>query len=140
MTNQNIVIIAGPLSRNPELRFTPKGTAVCTFGLEITKEFESAGEKKRISTFVDCKAWGDEAQEISEHLRKGTGAIITGELSSESWEDKTTGKKRYKMIVTARSFAVATNSGETKADATPELPAVTPIKTTPVGPDDDVPF
>lgn len=132
MPNQNCVILAGHLARDPEIRFLNSGNAVVQFSIATNKEYEKNGEKKSIATFVECKAWGSVAERISDGFKKGDGITITGELTCESWEDKTTGQKRSRMLVTALSAASHSNTNPSTgapAKSQPSLPV-----------DDDPPF
>lgn len=97
MASINSVILIGNLTRDPELRHTPSGSALCKFGLAMNEKF-----KDRESTvFVDIVAWAKTAELCSEYLSKGRSVAIDGRLSYSSWEDKDTGKKRSKLEVTA---------------------------------------
>jgi len=107
MAQFNKVIIAGNLAKAPELRFTPKGTAVCSFTVATNRAWtpEGSTEKKEEVCFVDVDAWAGTAETISKHLRKGDPILLEGRLKQETWEDKTTKEKRYKLGVTLESFS-----------------------------------
>lgn len=95
----------GNLTRDPEARFTPKGTCVCELGLAINRKFSSDdGEKREETTFVDVTVWGKAAETISEYCKKGNPLFIEGRLQMDQWEDKTTGQKRTKLKVVAEGF------------------------------------
>ncbi len=103
--NLNRVIIAGNLTRDPEVKYTPSGTAVCQVGLAINNSYTKAdGQKVEETTFVDVTLWGKPAEIVGEHCRKGKQMLFEGRLKTDSWEDKETGKKRSKMNVVADSF------------------------------------
>ena len=105
MNGFNQVTIAGNLTRDPELRYTPKGTAVADFGLAINKSWkDEQGEKHEKCTFVDVTAWSGAAETISQYLHKGDPILLSGELDLQTWEDKQTGDKRSKLKVILRSF------------------------------------
>ena len=115
MASFNKVIIAGNITRAPELRYTPGGKAVCEIGLAVNRQWKTeSGEKKEAVTFVDCTAWAGTAETISKHLRKGDPILIDGRLDMEQWEDKTTKEKRQKLAVTIESFSFI---GSKKSDA-----------------------
>lgn len=133
MPNQNCVILAGHLARDPELRYVKSGTALTQFCIGTNREYEKEGQKKSVATFVDCKAWASVAELVAQ-LKKGDGITITGEITTETWDDKTTGQKRSKTLVQAASAAPFNRS---VAPATQP-----PTQTTQTGPveSDDPPF
>jgi single-strand DNA-binding protein len=99
MANVNKVILIGNLTRDPELRYTPSGTAVAKFGMAINRTWKSqTGEKKEEVCFVDCQAWARGAELISEYCHKGSQLFIEGRLQLDSWEGKD-GQKRSKLLV-----------------------------------------
>src|SRR5579859_3341162 len=98
MASFNKVILAGNITRPPELRYTPAGKAVCEIGLAVNEKWtDAAGEKRENVCFVDCTAWAGTAETISKHLRKGDPILLEGKLRLESWEDKNTKEKRSKL-------------------------------------------
>ncbi len=140
MASYNKVIIAGNLTRDPETRVTPKGTAICQFGLAVNRKWKNdGGEMQEEVTFIDCEAWGKTAELVGKHLTKGRGALVDGRLKLDTWDDKTSGQKRSKLKVVVE--AVQFLGG--KEDA-PERPAAQPAAASkvgiPVGADEPVPF
>ena len=102
MASLNKVILVGNLTRDVELRYTPKGMAVASFGLAINRHWTNeAGEKKEEVTFVDCSAWGRTAENLAQYMKKGGAILIEGRLRLEQWDDKQTGQKRQKLSVVA---------------------------------------
>lgn len=127
----NTVILQGNLSRDPELKFTPTGTAVCDFSVALNEEYvNKKGEKCETVTFVDCKAWKGMAEKVGESYRKGTAAIVVGKLRTDSWEDRETKKKRYKTYVLADAVTSPFGKPTPAPAAAPPPPPV----------EDDVPF
>jgi single-strand DNA-binding protein len=105
MANFNKVILAGNLTRDPELRYTPKGTAIAKIGLAINRKWKSeSGEMKEETTFVDVNAFGKTAETIGQYLKKGRPILIEGRLRYETWDDKQSGQKRSKLGVVMESF------------------------------------
>jgi single-strand DNA-binding protein len=105
MANFNKVILAGNLTRDPELRYTPKGTAIAKIGLAINRTWKNeAGETKEEVTFVDVDAFGRTAEVIGQYLKKGRPILIEGRLKLDTWEDKQTNQKKSKLGVVAESF------------------------------------
>jgi len=151
MANFNKVIIAGNLTRDPELRYTPKGLAIAKIGLAINRKWRTeSGEMKDETTFVDVDAFGKTAETIGQYLKKGRPILVEGRLRYETWDDKTTGAKRSKLGVVMDSFQFMDSGrgdGEGSATAAPRTarPATTAPAAEPVEGDgppesDDVPF
>jgi len=100
MANLNKVMLIGNLTRDPELRHTPKGTAVAELGLAINRVWmdEQKGKQEE-TTFVDVTLWGRQAELAQQYLTKGRPVYIEGRLNLDTWDDKTTGQKRSKLKV-----------------------------------------
>lgn len=107
MNGFNKVILAGNLTRDPELRYTPRGTAVAKFGLAVNRKWKDgeSGEMKEEVTFVDIDAFGKQAETIGQYLKKGRPILIEGRLKLDSWEDKQTQQKRSRLGVVLESFS-----------------------------------
>ena len=105
MANLNKVMLIGNLTRDPELRVTPKGTAICTFSLAVNRKFkdESGGEREEV-TYVDIEAWGKSGETVSKYCTKGRPLFVEGRLRLDQWEDKTTKEKRSRMKVVLENF------------------------------------
>ena len=104
MANVNKVFLIGNLTRDPELRYTPQGTAVGEFGIAINRQWKGPnGEKKEEVCFVDCQAWARGAEIISEYCKKGSSLFVEGRLKLDSWEGKD-GQKRSRMRVVVENF------------------------------------
>ncbi len=100
MAYLNKVFLIGNLTRDPELRVTPKGTAICQFGIAVNRQFkDESGATRDETTFVDIEAWGKQGELVSKYLTKGSLAMIEGRLKLDQWEDKTSGQKRSKLKV-----------------------------------------
>jgi single-strand DNA-binding protein len=105
MASFNKVILAGNLTRDPELRYTPKGTAVAEIGVAVNRTWrDESGAQKEEVTFVDVAAYGRQAEVIGQYLKKGRPILIEGRLKLDTWDDKQTGQKRSKMRVVLESF------------------------------------
>lgn len=112
MANFNKVILAGNLTRDPELRYTPKGAAVVKLGMAINRTWKSeSGESKEEVTFVDVEAWNRQAEVIAQYFRKGRPILIEGRLKLDSWEDKTTHQKVSKLKVILETFSFIDSKG-----------------------------
>lgn len=100
MANFNKVLLMGNLTRDPEVRYTPKGTAVCQLGLAVNRTWkDESGQDKEEVTFVDIEVWGKQAETASKYLSKGRPVFVEGRLKLDSWEDKESGQKRNKLKV-----------------------------------------
>ncbi len=100
MASLNKVFLAGNLTRDPELRYTPGGTAVAQFGMAVNRKFKNReGQMQEEATFVDIEVWGRQAETSSEYLSKGSPVLIEGRLKLDTWESKQTGERRSKIRV-----------------------------------------
>lgn len=105
MANYNKVILIGNLTRDPEVRYTPKGTAVGSISMAINRRFGSAGEESREeTTFVDVTLWGKTAEVAEKYLSKGRPLFVEGRLQLDTWDDKQTGQKRSKLKVVGENI------------------------------------
>ncbi|WAC20429.1 single-stranded DNA-binding protein [Luteolibacter sp. SL250] len=105
MANLNKVMLIGNLTRDPELRYTPKGTAVADIALAINRVWNNEqNQRQEETTFVDITLWGRQAELAQQYLTKGRGAYIEGRLQMDTWDDKQTGQKRSKLKVVAESL------------------------------------
>jgi single-strand DNA-binding protein len=149
MASFNRVILMGNLTRDPELRYTPKGTAIARIGLAVNRKWKSeTGEMKEEVTFVDVDAFGKTAETIAQYLKKGRPILLEGRLRYETWEDKQTNQKKSKLGVVLESFSfVDSNRGDSGGEAprpraNPQ-PAAQSSEAEPEAPapeQDDVPF
>ena len=148
MASFNKVILAGNLTRDPELRYTPKGTAVAKIGLAVNRTWTGEdGVKKEEVSFIDVEAWGRQGEVIAQYMKKGRPLLIEGRLKLDSWEDKNTKQKVSKLKVVLESFSfIDSNRGDAAAGApAPARPAAAPSAEpaeadVPPHEGDDVPF
>lgn len=153
MASFNKVILAGNLTRDPELRYTPKGTAVCRFTLAVSRTWTGEdGQKKEEVSFIDIDAWGRQGEVVAQYMKKGRPFLVEGRLKQDTWEDKNTKQKQSKLKVVLESFSfIDSNRGDAAggaaAPARPAAPAAAsaPAAAEPVEGDaphegDDVPF
>ena len=100
MASFNKVILMGNLTRDPEVRYTPKGSAVTDIGLAVNRVYSTeGGEKREEVTFIDITLWGRTAEIAGEYLKKGRPVLIEGRLQLDTWDDKQSGQKRSKLKV-----------------------------------------
>ena len=154
MASFNKVILMGNLTRDPELRYTPKGTAIAKIGLAVNRVWTNeAGEKKEEVTFVDVDVFGRTAENVGQYMRKGRPIMIEGRLKLDQWDDKTTGAKRSKLGVVAETVQflgapAGSEGGAPSAPAAPRVarpaapaaPAAEPVEGDGPPESDDVPF
>lgn len=101
MSDFNRVILVGNLTRDPELRYTPSGQAVCNLGLAINREFkDKQDQKQKDTTFLRVTVWGKQGESCGTYLKKGRPVLVEGRLQSSNWEDKD-GKKMSSVEVVA---------------------------------------
>src|SRR4030081_289039 len=100
MASFNKVILLGNLTRDPEIRYTPKGSAVCDLGLAVNRVYTlDSGEKREEVTYVDVVLWARLAEIAGEYLKKGRPVFIEGRLQLDTWDDTQSGQKRRKLRV-----------------------------------------
>lgn len=101
MASYNKVILIGNLTRDPQVRYTPSGTAVTELGLAVNRVWmdKATNTKKEETTFIDVTLWGRQAELAGEYLSKGRPVLIEGRLHLDSWDDKESGQKRSKLKV-----------------------------------------
>ena len=97
----NKVFLMGNLTREPELRYTPGGAAVCEFGIAINRTFTSNNQTREEVCFVDIVVWGKSGELCQRYLNKGSQALIEGRLQYDQWEDKNTGRRSSRLRVVA---------------------------------------
>jgi len=102
MANLNKVMLIGNLTRDPEVRYTPKGTAVGDLGMAVNRRVSDGnGNWSDEVTFVDVTVWGTNAENAQKYLTKGRGVFVEGRLQLDTWDDKQSGQKRSKLKVVA---------------------------------------
>lgn len=145
MANLNKVMLIGNLTRDPELRVLPKGTAICQFSLAVNRKFKDEGGAEREEVlFVDIEAWGKTGETIAKFCTKGKPLFVEGRLRLDQWEDKTTKEKRSRMKVVCDNFQfLGSPKDAAPAPAYATAPAVRPAaQAAPAGEEDfdSVPF
>jgi len=147
MASFNKVILMGNLTRDPELRYTPKGTAVAKLGLAVNRSWRNAdGQQQDETTFVDVDAFGKQAETLGQYMQKGRPILIEGRLKLDQWEDKNTGQNRSKLGVILEKFSFVAGGGGQAGGSTNAPQSSAPPPTSDVPPfedgpsDDDVPF
>lgn len=151
MASFNKVILVGNLTRDIEMRYTPKGTAIAKFGLAVNRVWRNeAGESKEEVTFIDIDAFGKQAETLAQYMRKGSPLLVEGRLRLDQWDDKQSGQKRSKLGVILEGFqfigSPRQEGGSSEAPrrqaapATAAAPEPPPASDAPPPEEDDVPF
>jgi single-strand DNA-binding protein len=106
MASFNKVILAGNLTRDPQVKYLPSGSALATLGLAVNRTWfdKQTNQRKEELTFVDVTVFGKSAENAGQYLSKGSPVLVDGRLKLEEWDDKTTGQKRSKLGVVAESL------------------------------------
>ena len=135
MASFNKVILVGNLTRDPELRYTPKGTAIAKIGVAVNRVWTNeAGEKKEEVTFVDVDVFGRTAENVGQYMRKGRPILIEGRLRLDQWDDKQTGQKKSKLGVVAETVQFLGSPGEGGGGSGGGAPAARPARPAPAAP------
>jgi single-strand DNA-binding protein len=112
MANYNKVILMGNLTRDPEVRFSQSGMAICKLGLAVNRRYQDqSGEWKEEPTFVDVTIFGKRGEAFAKFHSKGKPAFIEGELRLDQWDDKQTGQKRSKLYVVGNNWEFVGSGG-----------------------------
>lgn len=108
----NSVNLVGNLTRDPEIRDTASGAAVCNFGLAMNRRWNDrqTGERREEATFVDLEAWGKTAEVVSRYCSKGQQLAVEGRLKLDEWQDNKTGERRTKLKVVAEKVHLISKS------------------------------
>jgi len=148
MASFNKVILMGNLTRDPEMRYTPSGTAIAKLGLAVNRVWRDAeGQQKEETTFVDIDAFGKQAETLGQYMQKGRPILVEGRLKLDQWEDKNTGQNRSRLGVVLERFSFVGGGGGQAGGGGGSAPQQSaPPPSEPDGPpvdgpgDDDVPF
>lgn len=100
----NTVTIVGNATRDPELRFTPSGTPICSFGVAWNRRFDRGGEQVEEVSFFDVTCWSSLAENVAESITKGARVVVSGRLDQRSWETPE-GERRSKVEIVAEDVA-----------------------------------
>lgn len=115
----NKIIVVGNLGRDPELRYTPQGTPVCTFSIASNERRKAAsGEQQDTTTWFRVTVWGKQAEAASKYLSKGRSVYVEGRLHLEEWTDKE-GKPRYTLEINASDLHFIDSAGSAEREGIP---------------------
>ena len=144
MASVNKTILIGNLTRDVELKFTPKGTAIAQVGLALNHVYKTeSGEKREEVTFVDVELWGKTAELAGQYLKKGSQVYFEGRLKMDSWDDKATGQKRSKLKIVADTMQFLGSKSDSQSAPAQQRKAAPVASRPPADPDldgEDAPF
>lgn len=139
MPNHSSIVQIGHITRDPELRSTPSGKFVAKSGLATNHRFGQGDQSKDEVCFIDFEIWGSSAESLAKHVHKGDAILIEGRLKMDSWDDKTSGQKRTKHVISVSRWSfMGGKKDEADAPARSVRPARQPALVTPE--ESDVPF
>ena len=122
MNSINHVLLLGNLTRDPELRYTPSGTAVCQLGVALNRRWkDQAGEIQQETTFVDVTVWARQAETVSAYLAKGRAVAVEGRLQLDTWETEA-GERRSRLKVVAQRVTFLSSTASQAASADEPVP------------------
>ena len=128
----------GNLTRDPEMKTTPKGTPVCQLGMAVNRTYKDpSGEQHEETTFVDIEAWGWQAETISKYVSKGRPLFVEGRLKLDTWENKE-GEKRSRMKVVMENFQFISQRGEGEGYSGDSVPEARPSSSAPSQKSEDI--
>ena len=143
MANVNKFICIGTATRDPELRVTPKGTAICQFSLAVNRKWKDDQGEREETSFFDFEAWGKSGELIAKYVPKGKQVYIEARAKQDSWDDKESGKKRTKIKFVVENFQFM-SSGKSDSSDKPKGDQDRSPTSKPSAPqenlDEDVPF
>ena len=109
----NRVVLIGRLTRDPELRYTPSGTAVASFSIANNRTYAVSGERKEDVSYFDCIAWSKLGEIITEYCKKGQKTAVEGRLQQRRWEDQDKNKKsKIELVIENFQFLSGKNTGD----------------------------
>ena len=140
MASFNKVILIGNLTRDPELKHLPKGTAVCGISMAVNRRWKNeVGEDKEDVYFADCRSFGKQAEVLAKYLQRGHPLMVEGRLSRDEWEDKKTGEKKSATRIVIEQFQFLKGREEGSAPAPRRQPSPAPAAKADLD-GDDLPF
>jgi single-strand DNA-binding protein len=125
----NKIILIGNLTKDPEVRYTPQGTSVCTFRLAVNHRYKQGDETKKETMFIDTVVFGKQADTCGQYLNKGSGVLVEGRLQERKWEtDEGQQRSKYEVVAQAVRFlpkragaGAVTGEDEVPPDETTDL-------------------
>ena len=113
----NKVILIGNLTKDPELRYTPQGTAVCNMRIASSSKFKSGDTMKDETLFIDVVIWGKQGETVSQHLSKGRSVLVEGRLQERRWESEGQQRSKFEVVASGVRFLGKKDGNETRGAA-----------------------
>ena len=105
-------IVAGNVTRDPEMRATGSGSQVCSFAIAVNRSYrDSSGNQQDQVSYLECVAWGKSAEVICQYVHKGSALLVSGRLEQRSWEDKNSGQRRSRTEIVVDDFSFIGGNG-----------------------------
>jgi single-strand DNA-binding protein len=137
----NRVMLAGRLTRDPQVKFLSNEKAVANFGLAISRKFKGAdGQQSEETIFIDVEAWGRTAELVGQYLTKGKSAFIEGRLKLDTWEKDGQKQSRLRVVADSVLFLSPSERAAQQEQAEPRQAPTRPTRTTPTETEDQAPF
>jgi len=115
----NKAIVIGNLTRDPELRSLPSGIKVCTFSLATNRVWKDKnGARQESADYHNVVVFGRQAETVAQYMKKGNSILVEGRMQTRSWDDKTSGEKKYPHRDRRRSHSVRTEGGQCRRQPT----------------------
>ena len=140
--NFNKAFVLGNVTRDPELRTTPSGQSVCSFGVATNRFYKNpSGERQQAVEFHNIVAWGRLSEICHQYLKKGSLVFIEGRIQTRSWQDKNSGEKRSRTEIVAENMQLGPRPGGIARPGTPDEATQAPqqetVETVPYPGDED---
>lgn len=136
----NKVILIGNLGAKPELKYLPSGQAVCEMRIATNETFKKDGQKQEKTEWHTVKAWGKTGENCAQYLDKGRTVYVEGRIETRTWDDKTSGEKRYKTEIVAQSVQFLGDKGGGGKRSSAQDDDAPAGETLPLPGNDDIPF
>lgn len=130
----NKIILIGNLTKDPEVRYTPGGTAVTTLRLAVTSRFKQGDEGKDDTLFIDAVVFGKQAETCGQYLSKGNPVVVDGRLRERKWESEGTQRSKFEVVVNTVKFLPKRDQRQAPAEGSGFGDAVPPEETTDLEP------
>ncbi|HLD36136.1 MAG TPA: single-stranded DNA-binding protein [Planctomycetota bacterium] len=141
MASFNKVILMGNLTRDPELSYTPQGSAVCKLGMAVNNSYLTAsGERKEDPLFIDIVVWKKQAENCATFLKKGSSALIEGRLQIDKWEKDGQKHSKAKVVASRVQFVGVKPKGDGGGGEEMTSKEASPDESPDAGVEDDIPF
>jgi single-strand DNA-binding protein len=107
----NKVILIGNLTKDPELRYTPQGTPVCSMRIACSTKYKSSDSMKEETLFIDVVVWGKQGESAAQHLEKGRSVLVEGRLQERRWESDGQQKSKFEVVAQTVKFLYGSKKG-----------------------------